>query len=93
MSEEIVEKQLGKDPAELESTTEWPVNVIGDEGSMGNQVGLLIDRHEELQPSRPDKESQTVEQLEEVIEEIRRLMVKSTKEAFIKGKLNRGKPA
>ena len=48
MSEEIVEKQLGKDPVELESTTEWPVNVIGDEGSMVNQVGLLIDRHEEL---------------------------------------------
>jgi hypothetical protein len=43
MSEEIVEKQLGKDPAKLESTTEWLVNFIGDEGSMGKQVGLLID--------------------------------------------------
>jgi hypothetical protein len=46
-----------------------------------------------LQPSRPDKESQTVEQLEEVIEEIRMSMVKSTKEEFSKGKLSRGKPA
>jgi hypothetical protein len=34
--EEIVEQQFNKDPAELESTAEWPVNVIGDEISMGD---------------------------------------------------------
>jgi hypothetical protein len=60
---------------------------------MQDQVGLLIDPHEELQLSRFHKETQTIELLEEVIEEIRRLMVKSKKEFFSKEKLNRGKPA
>ena len=36
LSEEIVEQQLGKEPLDLESTTKWPVNIIGDEGSMGD---------------------------------------------------------
>jgi hypothetical protein len=56
LSEEIVEQQLGKEPAELDFEKEWLVNVIGDEGSMGDHVGLLIDRHEELQSSRLHKE-------------------------------------
>ena len=36
LSEEIVEKQLSKEPLDLESTTECPVSIIGDEGSMGD---------------------------------------------------------
>ena len=49
---------------ELDSQAECPVNVIGDEGSIHDQVGLLIDRHEELQPRRLHKEILTVEKLE-----------------------------
>jgi hypothetical protein len=58
---------------------------------MGDQVGLLIDRHEELQPSRLHKESQPIEKLEEVIEEIRELMVKSTKEVVSRGEAEQRK--
>jgi hypothetical protein len=36
LSEEIVEQKLRKEPLDLESTTEWPVSIIGDEGSMGD---------------------------------------------------------
>jgi hypothetical protein len=52
---------------ELESTAKWTVNIIGYEGSMGNQGKLLIDQKKELQPSKLHKKSQLVEKLEEVI--------------------------
>jgi hypothetical protein len=66
-------------PAELESAAEWPVNVTRDESSMGDQDDLPLEKHEELQPSRLHKENQPMKQLEEVIQEIRELMLKSVK--------------
>jgi hypothetical protein len=56
LSEEIIEHQFSDDPAKFEFAVEWSFNIIGGEGSMGYQVGLLINRHEELQPSRLHKE-------------------------------------
>jgi hypothetical protein len=64
----------------LESAAGWKISAIGDEYSMGDQVDLPIDKKEELQPRRlHGRRSQPVEQLEEVIEEIRRLMLNSVK--------------
>jgi hypothetical protein len=51
---------------------------------------LFIDRHEELQSSILHKKIQPIEHLEEVIEEIRESMLKSTKYVVSKEKLNRG---
>jgi hypothetical protein len=48
---------------------------------------------EEVQRSRLQKESQPWEQLDEVIEEIRRLMLRSAAETASKEKLSRGEPA
>jgi hypothetical protein len=95
LSEEIVEKQLSDEPAELESAAEWQVKATEEENNMGDQDDLPFDvyEEEELQPSRLHKESQPAEQLEEVIEEIRELMLKSAKEVVSKEKLNRGGPA
>jgi hypothetical protein len=47
--------------------------------SRGDQVDLPIDK-EEVQQSSLQRRSQPTEQLEEVIEEIRRLMLRSAKE-------------
>jgi hypothetical protein len=58
---------------------------------MGDLVDLPICR-EEVQWSRTKKESQPWEQLDEIIEEIRRLMIRSA-EATNKGNLSRGEPA
>jgi hypothetical protein len=58
---------------------------------MGDLVDLPICR-EEVQWSRLQKESQPWEKLDEIIEEIIKLMIKSI-EAVSKGKLSRGKPA
>jgi hypothetical protein len=48
---------------------------------------------EELQPSRLQKKSQLADRLEEVIEEVRRLMLRSTQETSSKEKLSRRKHA
>jgi hypothetical protein len=47
----------------------------------------------EVQQRRLHKENQPLEQLEEVIEEIRRLMLRSAQEEVSKEKLSRRKPA
>jgi hypothetical protein len=67
-SKEINEQQFGKESVELESATEWPVNVIGDERNMGDKDDLPLEKHEELQLSRLRNENQPGEQLEEVID-------------------------
>jgi hypothetical protein len=40
-----------------------------------------MERHEELQPRRLHKPNQLMKQLEEVVEEIQRLMLRSAEEA------------
>jgi hypothetical protein len=88
--EEVAEKHLSDEPTELESAVEWKFSAIGDQGSMGDQVDLPIDKEEVQQGSLHERRSQSVEKLEEVIEEIRRRMLRSAQEAFNKRRLNRG---
>jgi hypothetical protein len=45
-----------------------------------------------LQPSIPYNEIETIEKLEEVIDEIRRLMVRSKRQVVRKENMNRRKP-
>jgi hypothetical protein len=65
--------------AELNFAAEWQVEATEEENSMGDLVDLPICR-EEVQPRRLQKESQPWEQLDEIIEEIRRLMIRSAEE-------------
>jgi hypothetical protein len=58
---------------------------------MGDQDNIPTGK-EDLQLRRLHKNSQPLEQLDRVIEEIRRLMLRSAEEVN-KGKLNRGEPA
>jgi hypothetical protein len=57
---------------------------------MGYQDDTPIDKHEELQSSRLHKENQLMKQLEEAVEEIRRLMLRSVEEVVSKEKLDKG---
>jgi hypothetical protein len=76
LSEEEAEQQLSDGTAELEFAAGWQAKCHKrDENSMGDQVDLPIAK-EEVQQRRLPK-SQPLEQLEEVIEEIRRLMLRS----------------
>jgi hypothetical protein len=74
-----------------ESAAEWPASATEEENNMGDHDDLPTDK-EEVQPRRLHKESQPLEQLDMIIEEIRRLMIRSA-EAVSKGKLSRGEPA
>jgi hypothetical protein len=69
----------------------WKVEATEEEYGMEDLVDLPICK-EEVQWSRLKKESQPREQLDEIIEEIRRLMIRSV-EAVNKVKLTRGEPA
>jgi hypothetical protein len=71
----------------------WKAKATRDEeNSKGDQVDLPIDK-EEVQQRRLHKKSQPLEQLDEVIEEIRRLMLRSAHEKLpVKEKLSRRKP-
>jgi hypothetical protein len=87
------QQQLSNETTELESAAEWKIKATRDEeDNMGGLIDLPICR-EEVQPRRLHQESQPLEQLEEVIEEIKRLMLRSAQEFVSKEKLNRGKPA
>jgi hypothetical protein len=93
LSEKEAEQQLSDRIAELESAAEWQLNATREEeDGMGDLVDLPICR-EEVQWSRLQKESQPWEQLDEEIEEIRRLMLRSAIETASKEKLSRGEPA
>jgi hypothetical protein len=60
---------------------------------MGDLVDLPTDKDEEVQPRRLHKESQPLDQLDEVIEGIRRLMLRSAAETASEEELSRGEPA
>jgi hypothetical protein len=67
-----------------ESAAEWQLNATrGDKDNMGDRVDLPTDK-EEVQQRRLHKKSQPLEQLDRVIEEIRKLMLRSA-EAVNKG--------
>jgi hypothetical protein len=92
LSEKEVEQQLGDRIVELDSTSEWQLNATREEeDGKGDLVDLPICR-EEVQWSRLQKESQPWEQLDEIIEDIIRLMIRLEK-VVNKGKLSRGIPA
>jgi hypothetical protein len=76
---------------ELNFATGWQAKTREEEDGMGDLVDLPICR-EEVQWRRLQNKSQPWEQLDEEIEEIRRLMIISI-EAVSKGKLSRGEPA
>jgi hypothetical protein len=94
-SKEEAEQQLSDEAAELESTAGWQANATEEENNMRDQDDLPFDvyKEEELQPSKLQKKSQLAEQHEEVIEEVRRLMLRSARETASKEKLSRRKPA
>jgi hypothetical protein len=60
---------------------------------VGDRDDLPLEHHGELQVTRLHDRIQLGEQLEESIEEIRRLMVKSKEEVVHKEKLDRGEHA
>jgi hypothetical protein len=74
LSEGEAEKRLSDQTAELNFAAEWQAEATEEENSMGDLVDLPIDKDEEVQPRRLHKESQPLDQLDEVIEGIRRLM-------------------
>jgi hypothetical protein len=91
MSEEEVEQQFSKETTELKSAVEWKTSATrGDEDNMGDQEDLLIDKYgeEEVQHRRLHKKSQPLEQLDRVIEEIIKLMLRSAEETVSKEKLS-----
>jgi hypothetical protein len=92
LSEEEAEQQLSDETAELESAAGWKAKATGDEGIKGDQVDLTIDK-EEVQQSSLQNKDQPVEQLDEMIEEIRSLMLGSAQEPVSRRRLNRGGPA
>jgi hypothetical protein len=95
LEEDLAEENLseGKGTAELESAVEWPLSATKrDKDSRGDRADLPIEKTE-VQQRRLHTKSQPLEQLDEVIEEIRRLMLRSAQEAVSKGKLSRRKPA
>jgi hypothetical protein len=88
LSEEEVEQQLNDGTVELESVAEWKTSSIrGCKYNMGDQDNLPTDKVE-LQPRRLHKKSQPLEQLDRVIEDIRKMMLSSA-EAVSKEDLNR----
>jgi hypothetical protein len=93
LSEKVTEQQVSQEDktAELNFVVRWQVEATEEEDGMGDLVDLPICR-EEVQWSKMQKESQPWEQLDEIIEEIIRPMIRST-EAVSKGKLSRGELA
>jgi hypothetical protein len=93
LSEEEAEKQLSDETTELESIAGWKTNATREENDMGDQDDLPFDVfEEEVQQRRLHKKIQPLEHLDRVIEEIKKLMLRSA-EAVNKGKMNKREPA
>jgi hypothetical protein len=93
LSEEVVEQQFSGEIAELEYATEWLVTVTKYESNMGVQYDTPTRRHEDLHLRRLHQKHQSMKQLEEVIEDIRELMLRSREEFVSKEKLEIKEPA
>jgi hypothetical protein len=93
LPQEEAEQQFSEETAELESAAEWPLSATKrDKDSRGDRADLPIEETE-VQQRRLHKESQPLEQLDRVIEKIRRLMLRSAQEAVSRRKLNNKEPA
>jgi hypothetical protein len=91
LSGEGDEHQLNGKTAKLESAIEWLLSARkGDKNNMGYRIDLPTHKEEEMQPRRLHEESQPLEQLDKVLENIRRLMLRSTQEEVNEEKLTRG---
>jgi hypothetical protein len=90
LSWEETEQQLSDETTELESATGWQASVTREENNMGDHDDLPFGQQKKVKQRRLHKENQPVEQLDMVIEEIRRLMARSAEEAVNKEKLNIG---
>jgi hypothetical protein len=79
MVEESLSEKISQEDktAELIFVVGWQVEATEEEYGMGDLVDLPICR-EEVQRSELQKESQPWEQLDEIIEEIRSLMIRSS---------------
>jgi hypothetical protein len=78
LSNEVAEQQFSKEIATCESAIGWKVEATEDRmEDMGDHCDLPICR-KNLQPRRLHEQSQPLEQLDEVIEKIMELMVKSS---------------
>jgi hypothetical protein len=88
LSEEEAEQQFSKETAEMKSATGWQVEATEDEeDDMGDHDDLPICR-KKMQLRRLHGQNQPLQQLDEMIEDIRRLMLRSTETAS-KEKLSR----
>jgi hypothetical protein len=93
LSEEEAEKRLSEETVELKSAVGWPLSATrGEKDSRGDRVDRPVDR-KGVQQRILHEESQPLEQLDEVIEEIRELMLKSALEVVSEEKLDRKYPA
>jgi hypothetical protein len=93
LSEEVVERQFSIETAEVEDAVEWQVKATRDgEDDLGNQHDFPMNK-EGMQQASLQKESQSIEQLDEVVEEIRKLMLESVEELVSMRKLGNRKPA
>jgi hypothetical protein len=87
LSEKVTKQQVSqRETAELKSAAEWTLSATGggDEESMGDHDDLPICR-KFLQLGRLHEQGQPLEQLDEVIEEIRELMIRSVETASKEG--------
>jgi hypothetical protein len=92
LSEKEAEQQLSGKTAEMNFAVGWQAKATRDgENRMGDRIDLPICR-EEVQPRRLHKENQQLEQLDEEVEEIRKMMLRSAAESVSKG-MNRREPA
>jgi hypothetical protein len=92
LPQEEAEQKFSDETAKLESTVEWPLSAIKrDKDSRGDRADLPIEKIE-VRQRRLHTKSQPLEQLDEVIEEIRRLMLSSTIETASNEKLSRMEP-
>jgi hypothetical protein len=82
LSEEKVEQQLGDETVELKFVAEWKLSATrGSKDITGDQIYFPTDKYgkeKAVQQRRFHKKRQPLEQLDRVIEEIRRLMLRST---------------
>jgi len=88
MLEESKQQLIGE-TVELNFTTRWKDSDTREENDMRDHDDLSTDK-EELQPRILHKENQPLEQLDRVIEEIRKLILRSMQEAVSKRELRRG---
>jgi hypothetical protein len=92
LPKEKTKHQLGDETVELKFVVEWQLDATrGDKDNMGDRVDLPT-YEKEVQQRRLHKKSQPLEKLDIVIEEIRKLMLRST-EAVSKEEMNRGELA